>query len=97
MPRKKKLTIEEHIELGQAFKDVENAIFNLLDVLNKTHALLAKEQDRVSAFTRGGVFMELKSQLEDCMFRDYRDLKTPAAFSVYYHCDEKADIDSLFD
>ena len=94
MPKKKFMTLEEHVEMGQAIKDVINATRHVLEVGTRLDVLTAKEQDRLIAAINNNRALAVRCPLEDKMFADLPWL-TNDAFNVYYHTDERADAAKL--
>ena len=92
-------TLAQHVEIGQAAKNLRNALdkFMNLTCMRKDGKvfLYAKEADKLCRLYNQGAVELIKSRLEDVMFADYKWLSNDA-FGVYYHDDEKMTLYRLY-
>ena len=89
----KPMTIEDHIELGQAIKNVLKDIDHVLKLINK-HDLCYKTDTGKLIIHCERLYDEFRCVAEDKMFREHPHLDN-RAISVYYHDNETVTIDDL--
>lgn len=93
--RKKQLTLEEHVMMGQAIKDAVIAIRKVLQLGQDLDVLTAREVDRlIAAADHNPALEKLRCRLDDQLFDDCPWV-TNDAFDVYYHENEQADANEL--
>ena len=92
-------TLEQHVKIGQAGKDYQNALQRFMDLTCTLKApgsfLYAKEIDKLCSMHNMGTVGLICSRLEDVMFADFPWLSNDA-FGVYYHDDEKMTLYKLY-
>jgi len=80
------MTIEDHIELGQAIKNVLNDISCVLELINKHNLCYISDSGKLIVGCERW-YEELRCAAEDKMFAEHPDLDN-RAISVYYHNNE---------
>ena len=90
---KSKMSINDHLELGQAIKDAIVAMRHVLNLVQKFDLCLACDVYKMEE-KACYLFEDLRSSAEDKMFREHGELDN-RAFSVYYHDDEKISLEDI--
>ena len=89
------MSLEEHVEFGQAIKDAVNAIKRVIEMGNALEALEDKDIRRLShTASANPAFDRLRCRMDGRLFSEHPYL-TMDAINVYYNNDFKANADEL--